>query len=271
MDCSWVRCAFTLATGMSGAAATAGCPAGAAPAMDPPARRETVATTAVAVTRPGTESFMWGAPNSMGIPEVTGIPQRMGAWMMKLRLTHRQGRNPVRPVRIADPVAVMGSLHAELVPLRIRHHHPFTALLLHLPQHARPEPRQPLDLGRPLSIAGVHVEMEPVLDGLRLRHPLEQQPPAETRAAVLVVRVVGMPYGDQVPEGEARVVLDGGLARQRAELQQPLDERVVVLGHVVQRSRPEVGLGVRVAGVDDQFPVQGCGCGLRHGATYSRE
>ncbi|GAA3912709.1 hypothetical protein GCM10023084_75830 [Streptomyces lacrimifluminis] len=49
----------------------------------------TVTATAVAVARPGTESFMWGAPNSWGI---TGIPRRMGAWMVKLWLTVRQER-----------------------------------------------------------------------------------------------------------------------------------------------------------------------------------
>ena len=43
-------------------------------------------------------------------------------------------------------------------------------------------------------------------------------------AGVRVVGVVGVPYGDQVTEGGAAVVVEGGLFGQRAEGQQPFDE-----------------------------------------------
>src|SRR5882757_8843328 len=148
-------------------------------------------------------------------------------------------------------------LHTELVPLGVRHHHPLAARLLHLPQHRRSQPLQPGDLVRTPLSSRVQVEMEPVLYGLRLRYALEEQPSPEPGPALLLVRIIRMPYGDQIPKGPVTVGLDGELGRYGTEAQQLFDERAVVLHLVAEGGGPEVRLCVRVFRVDDELPVQG--------------
>ena len=93
---------------------------------------------------------------------------------------------------------------------------------------------------------------------VRLRYAIEEQPTPQSRAARCVVRVVGVAYRRRVPPGGPVVVADKDhLGPDGAEVEELADEGAVVLDLVTERGRPEVRLGVRVVGVDDELPVQG--------------
>src|SRR6266851_962637 len=78
---------------------------------------------------------------------------------------------PVRLGRIAELAAW---LHAELVALRIGQDHPAHADRLVSP-HRRAEPHQACHLLLLAAVARNHIEVKPVLDGLRLRNTDEVQ------------------------------------------------------------------------------------------------
>ena len=117
-----------------------------------------------------------------------------------------------------------------------------------------------LNLCVPLARGAVQVDMQAILGHLRfrLRYAIEEQPPPQSRAALRVVRVAGVPYRRRVPPGAPVVVADDDhLGRDGAEVEELADEGAVVLDLVAERGGPEVGLGVRVVGVDDELPVPG--------------
>ena len=62
--------------------------------------------------------------------------------------------------------------------------------------------------------------MQAVLDGLRLRNLLEQQPPTAADAAGLIERIVGVSYRGVAPKDSAAAVLND---RLRADVALLLD------------------------------------------------
>src|SRR6059058_2634369 len=82
----------------------------------------------------------------------------------------------------ASDAALAGAEHAELVALRIGEHHPGRVRRLPDVDPDRPERLQPLHL--PVTVVGGEIDVEAVLDRLRLGHRHEDQ----CRVGVVVLR-----------------------------------------------------------------------------------
>lgn len=175
------------------------------------------------------------------VPAGTLLPRHGNLWTGHMTEAVEQARAPDLLPRSGLP-----SLQAELVSLRVGHDDAPAVRLVDLVQHGRAagdELRATLPhlgtatIGARLLVPDVDIEVDPVLAGIALRHPLEEQPRAGTVG--VDERVVAVPLLGRQPEvlGEPLPAVEAGWQRladvaqgTSSELRQP--RRVVcVEGH----------------------------------------